>query len=70
MKKPLEEENTLLQAGIIETSDIESKDTLYRLMSTIPCSIAMAPLSGRSFYIHLTQAHLAVAIFSSILSLS
>ena len=42
MKKPLEEEDTLLQAGIIETSDVESKDTLYRLMSTIPCSIAMA----------------------------
>jgi hypothetical protein len=38
----LEEENTLLQAGIIETSDVESKDTLYRLMSTITCSIAMA----------------------------
>jgi hypothetical protein len=42
MKKPLEEEDTLLQAGIIETSDVESKDTLYRLMSTITCSIAMA----------------------------
>jgi hypothetical protein len=42
MKKPLEEEDTLLQAGIIETSDVESKDTLYWLMSTITCSIAMA----------------------------
>ena len=28
------------------------------------------PLSGRSLYIHLTQSHLAVAIFSSMLSLS
>ena len=42
MKKPLEEEDTLLQAGIIETSDVESKDTLYWLMSTITCCIAMA----------------------------
>jgi hypothetical protein len=37
MKKPLEEEDTLLQAGIIETSDIESKDTLYRLMLVLDC---------------------------------
>jgi hypothetical protein len=29
MKKTLEEEDTLLQAGTIETSDIESKDTLF-----------------------------------------
>ena len=40
-KKPLAEEETLLQGGIIETSDVESKDTLYWLMSTITCSIAM-----------------------------
>ena len=42
MKKPLEEEDTLLQAGTIERSDIESKDTLFWLMSTITCCIAMA----------------------------
>jgi hypothetical protein len=29
MKKTLEEEDTLLQACTIETSDIESKDTLF-----------------------------------------
>jgi hypothetical protein len=29
MKKTLEEEDTLLQAGPIETSDVESKDTLF-----------------------------------------
>jgi hypothetical protein len=29
MEKTLEEEDTLLQAGTIETSDIESKDTLF-----------------------------------------
>jgi hypothetical protein len=29
MKKTLEEEDTLLQAGTIETSDVESKDTLF-----------------------------------------
>ena len=27
MKKPLEEENTLLEDGTIETSDVELKDT-------------------------------------------
>jgi hypothetical protein len=42
MKKPLEEDDTVLQAGIIEKSDVESKDTLYWLMSTITCCIAMA----------------------------
>jgi hypothetical protein len=29
MKKTLEEEDTLLQAGTIETSGVESKDTLF-----------------------------------------
>jgi hypothetical protein len=29
MKKNLEEEDTLLQTGTIETSDVESKDTLF-----------------------------------------
>jgi hypothetical protein len=29
MKKTLEEEDTLLQAGTIERSDVESKDTLF-----------------------------------------
>ena len=42
MKKPLEEEDTLLQVGIIETSDVESKDTVLGLMSTITWCIAMA----------------------------
>ena len=32
--------------------------------------ILPVPLSGRTLYIHLTQSHLAVAIFSSILNLS
>ena len=40
-KRPLAEEETLLQGGIIETSDVESKDTLFWLMSTITCCIAM-----------------------------
>jgi hypothetical protein len=34
MKKTLEEEDALLQAGTIETSEVESKDTLFWLMST------------------------------------
>jgi hypothetical protein len=42
MKKPLEEEEILLQDGTIETSVVESKDTLCWLMSTITCCIAMA----------------------------
>ena len=42
MKKPLEEEDTLLQAFTINTRDVESKDTLFFLMSTITCGIAMA----------------------------
>ena len=29
MKKPLEEEETLLQDGAIDTSDVESKDKLF-----------------------------------------
>jgi hypothetical protein len=41
-EKPLEEEDTLLQAGTKERSAIESKDTLFWLMSTITCCIAMA----------------------------
>ena len=40
-EKTLEEEDTLLQAGTIETSDVESKDTLFWLMSTITCYITM-----------------------------
>jgi hypothetical protein len=35
MKKPLEEKETLLEDGIIETSDVELKDTFVWLMSTI-----------------------------------
>jgi hypothetical protein len=35
MKKPLEEKETLLQDGTIETSDVELKDTFFLLMSTI-----------------------------------
>ena len=42
MKKTLEEEDTLLEAGTIETGDVESKDTLFWLMSTITCCKAMA----------------------------
>jgi hypothetical protein len=42
MEKPLEEEETLLQNGSIETSDVELKDTFRWLMSTITCCIAMA----------------------------
>jgi hypothetical protein len=42
MKKTLEEEDTLLEAGTIETRDVESKDTLFWLMSTIICCKAMA----------------------------
>jgi hypothetical protein len=34
MKKPLEEEETLLEDGTIETSDVELKDTFDWLMST------------------------------------
>ena len=42
MKKPLEEEETLLEDGTIETSDVEIKDTFVWLMSTITFYIAMA----------------------------
>jgi hypothetical protein len=42
MDKPLEEEKIVLQDGTIETSDVESKDTFFWLMSTITCCIAMA----------------------------
>jgi hypothetical protein len=35
MEKPLEEEDTLLEDGTIETSDVELKDTFVWLMSTI-----------------------------------
>ena len=42
MKKPLEEEEILLQDGTIETSNAELKDTFLGLMSTITCCIVMA----------------------------
>jgi hypothetical protein len=42
MKKPLEEEETLLQDGSIDTSDVESKDNFFLLMSKIICCIAMS----------------------------
>jgi hypothetical protein len=41
MKKPLEEEDTLLEDGTLETSDVEPKDTFFWLMSMITCCIAM-----------------------------
>ena len=41
-KRPLAEEETLLQGGIIETSDVELKETFFLLMSTITFYIAMA----------------------------
>ena len=41
-KRPLAEEETLLQSGIIEISDDELKDTFVFLMSTINFYIAMA----------------------------
>ena len=41
-KKPLEEEETLLKDGTIETSDVKLKDAFFWLMSTITCCIAMA----------------------------
>jgi hypothetical protein len=41
-KRPLAEKETLLQGGIIETSDVELKDTFVFLMSTITSYIAMA----------------------------
>jgi hypothetical protein len=42
MNKSLEEEETLLQDGTIETSDVELKDTFFWLMSTITWCIVMA----------------------------
>ena len=42
MEKPLEEEETLLEDGTIETSDVELKDTFVWLMSTITFYITMA----------------------------
>ena len=42
MEKPLEEGDTLLRDGTIETSDVESKDTFFWLMSKITCCLAMA----------------------------
>jgi hypothetical protein len=42
MNKPLEEEETLLEDGTIEISDVELKDTFDCLMSTITFYIAMA----------------------------
>jgi hypothetical protein len=41
MKKLLEEEDTLLEDGTIETSDVELKDTFVWLMSTITFNINM-----------------------------
>ena len=41
-KTPLAEEETLLQGGIIETSDVELKDTFVFLMSSITFYTAMA----------------------------
>ena len=41
-KRPLAEEDTLLQSGIIEISNVELKDTCVFLMSTINFYIAMA----------------------------
>ena len=41
-KRPLAEEETLLQSGIIEISNVELKDTFVFLMSTINFYIAMA----------------------------
>ena len=41
MNKPLEEEDTLLEDGTIETSDVELKDRFIRLMSTITFYIDM-----------------------------
>ena len=45
MKKPLEEEETLLQDGTVGTSDVESKDTFVWLMATITCCIVMTIVS-------------------------
>jgi hypothetical protein len=42
MKKPLEEDEILLQDDTIETSNAELKDTCFGLMSTTTCCIAMA----------------------------
>ena len=42
MEKPLEEEETLLEDGTIETSNVELKDTFAWLMSTITFYITMA----------------------------
>ena len=41
MKKPMEEEDILLEDGTIETSDVELKDTFIWLMSTITLYIDM-----------------------------
>jgi hypothetical protein len=41
MEKPLEEEDTLLEDGTIETSDVELKETFVWLMSTITFYINM-----------------------------
>ena len=41
MQKPLKEEVTVLEDGIIGTSDVELKDTFVWLMSTITFYIAM-----------------------------
>ena len=41
MGKPIEEEDTLLEDGTIETSDVELKDTFVWLMSMITFYIDM-----------------------------
>ena len=41
-EKALKEEETLLQDGSIDTSDVESKDNFVLLMSKIICCIAMS----------------------------
>jgi hypothetical protein len=45
-------------------------DESWARLTTVFFCILPVPLSGRSLYIHHTQSHMAVAIFSSILILS
>jgi hypothetical protein len=60
-KRPLAEEEILLQSGTIET--------IKRHMCLPDVNLPIQ-LSGRSRSIHLTQSYLVVAIFSSILRVS
>jgi hypothetical protein len=41
-EKALKEEETLLQDGTIDTSDVESKDNFLLLMSQITCCIEIS----------------------------